>query len=185
VLKKHDVLLIADEVICGFGRTGNWFGSETFGMKPDIMTMAKALSSGYIPISATVISEPIFDVLKKQSEKIGVFAHGFTYSGHPVPAAVAIENAENLRRARHPLAHQANDAGVSERAAALCRSPDRRRSARRRLVAAGTRRQQADQGTLRRQEGRRRAAGRAMPGKRLDRRVLGGDGIALLSAAGH
>jgi 4-aminobutyrate---pyruvate transaminase len=91
VLKKHDVLLIADEVICGFGRTGNWFGSETFGMKPDIMTMAKALSSGYIPISATVISEPIFDVLKKQSEKIGVFAHGFTYSGHPVPAAVAIE----------------------------------------------------------------------------------------------
>ncbi|HEY5210475.1 MAG TPA: aspartate aminotransferase family protein [Stellaceae bacterium] len=91
VLKKHDVMLVADEVICGFGRTGNMFGSETFGMKPDIMTMAKALSSGYVPISATVVSEAIYQVLKQQSVKIGVFAHGFTYSGHPVPAAVAVE----------------------------------------------------------------------------------------------
>jgi 4-aminobutyrate--pyruvate transaminase len=91
VLKKHDVMLVADEVICGFGRTGNMFGSETFGMKPDIMTMAKALSSGYVPISATVVSDAIYQVLKQQSVKIGVFAHGFTYSGHPVPAAVAVE----------------------------------------------------------------------------------------------
>ncbi|MGH7076048.1 MAG: aminotransferase, partial [Stellaceae bacterium] len=91
VLKKHDVLLIADEVICGFGRTGNWFGTETYGLKPDIMTMAKALTSGYLPMSATIVSEEIHDILKKQSEKIGVFAHGFTYSGHPVPAAVAVE----------------------------------------------------------------------------------------------
>ena len=91
VLKKHDVMLVADEVITGFFRTGNGFGTETFGMKPDILTMAKALSSGYVPISATVMSEPIYQVLEKQSEKIGVFAHGFTYSGHPVPAAVAVE----------------------------------------------------------------------------------------------
>ncbi|HEX4113596.1 MAG TPA: aspartate aminotransferase family protein [Stellaceae bacterium] len=91
VLKKHDVMLVADEVICGFGRTGNMFGSETFGMKPDIMTVAKALSSGYLPISATIVSEAIYQVLKQQSTKIGVFAHGFTYSGHPVPAAVAVE----------------------------------------------------------------------------------------------
>jgi 4-aminobutyrate---pyruvate transaminase len=91
VLRKHDVLLIADEVICGFARTGNMFGTETFAMTPDIMTMAKALSSGYLPISATVVSEQIYRALVKQSEKIGVFAHGFTYSGHPVPAAVAVE----------------------------------------------------------------------------------------------
>jgi 4-aminobutyrate---pyruvate transaminase len=104
VLKKHDVMLIADEVICGFGRTGNWFGSETFGMKPDIMTMAKALSSGYVPISATVISEPIYRALVKQSEKIGVFAHGFTYSGHPVPAAVAIETLK-IYQERDILSH--------------------------------------------------------------------------------
>jgi 4-aminobutyrate--pyruvate transaminase len=91
VLKKHDVMLVADEVITGFFRTGSGFGTETFEMKPDILTMAKALSSGYVPISATVVSDPIYQVLKKQSEKIGVFAHGFTYSGHPVPAAVAVE----------------------------------------------------------------------------------------------
>jgi len=91
VLKKYDVLLIADEVICGFGRTGRMFGSETFGLKPDIMTMAKALSSAYLPISATVISEEIYQACVRESEKIGVFAHGYTYSGHPVPCAVANE----------------------------------------------------------------------------------------------
>jgi 4-aminobutyrate--pyruvate transaminase len=91
VLKKHDVLLIADEVICGFGRTGNMFGSETFGLKPDIMTMAKALSSAYLPISATIISEDLFQAFLDESDKIGTFGHGYTYSGHPVCAAVAIE----------------------------------------------------------------------------------------------
>jgi len=91
VLKKYDVLMVADEVICGFGRTGNMFGSETFGIKPDIMTMAKALSSAYLPISATVITEEIYQAFVRQSEKIGVFAHGYTYSGHPVAAAVANE----------------------------------------------------------------------------------------------
>jgi 4-aminobutyrate---pyruvate transaminase len=91
VLRKYDVMLIADEVICGFGRTGHMFGSETFGLKPDIITVAKALSSAYLPISATVISEEIYRALVAQSEKIGSFAHGFTYSGHPVCCAVAIE----------------------------------------------------------------------------------------------
>jgi 4-aminobutyrate---pyruvate transaminase len=91
VLKKYDVLLIADEVICGFGRTGRMFGSETFGMKPDIMVMAKQLSSGYLPISATAISEAIFTALVSQSEKIGTFAHGYTYTGHPAACAVALE----------------------------------------------------------------------------------------------
>jgi len=91
VLKKYDVLLIADEVICGFGRTGRMFGTETFGMEPDIMTMAKALSSAYVPISATVINDKLYQAFLNQSDKIGQFAHGYTYSHHPVPSAVALE----------------------------------------------------------------------------------------------
>jgi len=91
VLRKHDVLLIADEVICGFGRTGRMFGTETFAMKPDIMTMAKAITSGYLPLSATVISEDIYRACVGQSEKHGVFAHGYTYTGHPAACAVALE----------------------------------------------------------------------------------------------
>jgi 4-aminobutyrate--pyruvate transaminase len=85
------VLLIADEVICGFGRTGNMFGSETYGLKPDILTLAKAVSSAYLPISATIISDEIYQAMLKQSDKLGAFAHGFTYSGHPVCCAVALE----------------------------------------------------------------------------------------------
>jgi 4-aminobutyrate--pyruvate transaminase len=104
VLKKYDVLLIADEVICGFGRTGNMFGSETFGIKPDIMTMAKALSSAYLPISATAISEPIYQALATNSDKVGVFGHGFTYSGHPVAAAVALETLK-IYEERNIVAH--------------------------------------------------------------------------------
>ena len=91
VLKKHDVLLIVDEVICGFGRLGRMFGLESFDIKPDMVVMAKQLTSGYQPMSATVISGAIYDALVQQSEKIGVFAHGFTYSGHPVAAAVGVE----------------------------------------------------------------------------------------------
>ena len=91
VLKKYDALMIADEVICGFGRTGNTWGSQTFGITPDMMSMAKQLSSAYLPISAVMVSEPIYDAIVDESAKISVFAHGFTYSGHPVPAAVALE----------------------------------------------------------------------------------------------
>jgi 4-aminobutyrate--pyruvate transaminase len=91
ILKKHDILLIADEVITGFGRTGNMFGSETYGMQPDILTMAKQLSAAFLPISAVMISERIQTELVKQSGRIGTFAHGFTYSAHPVCAAVALE----------------------------------------------------------------------------------------------
>jgi 4-aminobutyrate---pyruvate transaminase len=91
VLRRYDILFIADEVITGFGRTGNMFGCETFGIEPDIMTVAKALSSAYLPISATVISEKIADAITKHSGKLGNFAHGFTYAGHPVSAAVGLE----------------------------------------------------------------------------------------------
>ena len=91
ILRRHDILLIADEVICGFGRTGEVWGSQTYGIRPDMITCAKALSSGYIPISALMVSEAIWRAMLAESEKIGVFAHGFTYSGHPVAAVVALE----------------------------------------------------------------------------------------------
>ena len=91
VLRKHDVLLVADEVICGFGRTGTWWGSQRFDLRPDILTCAKALTSGYIPISAIMVNERVFRPIAEQSAAIGALGHGFTYSGHPVAAAVAIE----------------------------------------------------------------------------------------------
>jgi len=91
VLRKHDVLFVADEVICGFCRTGNLWGSQTFGLKPDMIACAKALSSAYVPIAALMISEPIFQAMVKESEKLGLFGHGSTYAGHPVAAAVALE----------------------------------------------------------------------------------------------
>jgi len=91
VLRKYDVLLVADEVICGFWRTGHYWGSQTLDIQPDILTCAKALSSSYLPISAVMVNQRVFDALAKESNEIGTFGHGFTYSGHPVPAAVAIE----------------------------------------------------------------------------------------------
>jgi len=104
VLRRYDILFIADEVITGFGRTGNMFGCETFGIEPDIMTVAKALSSAYLPISATVISEKIAEAITKHSGKLGNFAHGFTYAGHPVSAAVALETLK-IYEERDILAH--------------------------------------------------------------------------------
>ena len=91
ILRKYDILFVVDEVICGFGRTGNMFASQTFDLKPDIMTVAKALSAGYMPISANLISTAVCDILLAQSDKLGIFGHGYTYSSHPVPAAVALE----------------------------------------------------------------------------------------------
>ena len=91
ILKKYDILLIADEVICGFCRTGEMFGSTTYGMRPDILTCAKQLSSGYLPISAVMVSEKVYAAIAENSGKIGTFGHGFTYSGHPVACAVALE----------------------------------------------------------------------------------------------
>ncbi|MCW3474185.1 aspartate aminotransferase family protein [Limobrevibacterium gyesilva] len=91
VLRKYDVLLVADEVICGFWRTGNYWGSTTLNVQPDILTCAKALSSSFLPISAVLVNERVFQGLADESHKIGTFGHGYTYSGHPVPAAVAVE----------------------------------------------------------------------------------------------
>lgn len=89
ICRKYDVLLIADEVICGFGRTGHWFGCQHFGFQPDIMTIAKGLTSGYLPLGGVMFNDRIARVLR---EKGGELAHGYTYSGHPVCTAVALEN---------------------------------------------------------------------------------------------
>ncbi len=92
VLKKYDIVFVADEVICGFGRTGRLFGTETFDLKPDIMTLSKQLSSSYLPISALLLSEDFYAVIADESARIGTFGHGVTTAGHPVAAAVALEN---------------------------------------------------------------------------------------------
>ena len=104
VLEKYDVLLVADEVICGFGRTGNMWGSQTMDVRPDILTCAKALSSAYLPISAVMISDKIYAPLAEQAEKLGIFGHGYTYSAHPVCAAVALR-AQKLMQERDIIGH--------------------------------------------------------------------------------
>jgi 4-aminobutyrate--pyruvate transaminase len=91
VLKKYDVLMVADEVICGFGRTGNFWGSQTVGIKPDILSCAKALSSSYLPISAVMMTDEVYQPIAQASADLGVLGHGYTYSAHPVCAAVALE----------------------------------------------------------------------------------------------
>ncbi len=91
VLRKYDVLLVADEVICGFGRTGNMWGCQTYGIEPDMITCAKALSAAMQPISAVLMNERIFQSVLKQSDEYGAFVHGYTYAGHPVAASVALE----------------------------------------------------------------------------------------------
>ncbi|MFA9231964.1 MAG: aspartate aminotransferase family protein [Microgenomates group bacterium] len=107
ICDKYGILLIADEVITGFGRTGNWFASETFGIRPHIMTIAKGLSSGYQPIGGSIVCDEVAEVLGSH----GDFNHGYTYSGHPVAAAVALENLriiedegiiEHVRNVAHP-----------------------------------------------------------------------------------
>ena len=94
VLKKYGIPLISDEVITGFGRTGNWFGCQTYDFQPESMTVAKALSNAYLPISAVMLSPEMCDIIEEESGKIGTFGHGFTYTGHPVCAAVALKAIE-------------------------------------------------------------------------------------------
>ncbi|QYZ71588.1 aspartate aminotransferase family protein [Neotabrizicola shimadae] len=115
IVDKYGILLIADEVITGFGRTGNWFGSQTFGIRPHIMTIAKGLSSGYQPIGGSIISDEVFNVVAEGGE----LYHGYTYSGHPVAAAVALENLriieeegiiDHVRNVAHPYLKERWDA---------------------------------------------------------------------------
>jgi putrescine aminotransferase len=107
ICRKYGILLIIDEVICGFGRLGRWFGFQHYGIKPDIVSMAKGLSSGYLPISATAVAAPIVAELKRAG---GDFVHGYTYSGHPTAAAVALKNLEIIAR-EHLVERVAADVG--------------------------------------------------------------------------
>ncbi len=123
LLRKHDVLFVTDEVISGFGRTGNMFACETFGLEPDLMSMAKGLCSAYLPIAAVAVSEEIFGAMVKQSESIGMFFQAFTTAGHPTTSAVALRNIE-LMEERAIIDHVA---AVSphflERLQAMCDHP--------------------------------------------------------------
>lgn len=123
LLDRHDILLIDDEVICGFGRLGRNFGCEAMGMRPDTMSIAKALSSAYLPISAVAVPDWMHEAMLEPSAKVGAFAHGFTYSGHPVAAAVALRNLE-LFEERGLVAHADRVGGhFQRRLAALAARP--------------------------------------------------------------
>ena len=98
ILDKYDIRFIADEVICGFGRTGNWFGTTTMGMKPHSITMAKAITSAYFPMSAITIEEDLYQAMLDESRKLGTFGHGYTYTAHPVGCAIALKTIEIYQR---------------------------------------------------------------------------------------
>ena len=102
VLRKYDILLIADEVICGFGRIGTPFGSHLYGMEPDLITAAKGLTSAYVPLSASMVSERVYSVMEGASARVGAFSHGYTYSGHPLGAAAANAVLDIVERERLP-----------------------------------------------------------------------------------
>lgn len=89
VLRRYDILLIADEVICGFGRIGADFGSTLYGMEPDLVTVAKGLTSGYMPLSGAIVGDKVYAVMEEAADRVGAFSHGYTYSGHPIAAAAA------------------------------------------------------------------------------------------------
>lgn len=110
LLAQHDILLVADEVVCGYGRLGTWFGSEQLELEADMMATAKGLTSGYFPMSAAFMSNAIWEVLKEGSAKLGAFSHGYTYSGHPVGAAVALANINLIEN--EGLVNQAKENGA-------------------------------------------------------------------------
>jgi L-2,4-diaminobutyrate transaminase len=110
VLRRYDILLIADEVVCGFGRIGTPFGSHHYGIEPDLITIAKGLTSAYVPLSAAIISEKVYAVIEHGSDKLGAFSHGYTYSGHPIGVAAA--NAVLDIVEREDLAGKARDTGA-------------------------------------------------------------------------
>jgi len=110
VLDRYNVLFIADEVICGFGRLGSWFGSDLFGIEPDLMTLAKGLTSGYQPMAAVAVGERVWNVLERQRDKVSGFNHGYTWAGHPVAAAAALANLDIIEN--EGLVQRASESGV-------------------------------------------------------------------------
>ncbi len=114
VLQRYGILTIIDEVVCGFGRTGNMFGSQTFGIRPDIMTTAKGITSAYFPMSAVMVTDEVYETLVEMSAQSGLFSHGFTYSGHPVGAAIALESIDILEE-RDIIGHVRSVSGIFNR----------------------------------------------------------------------
>jgi L-2,4-diaminobutyrate transaminase len=110
VLRKYDVLLIADEVICGFGRTGALFGSHLYNIEPDLITIAKGLTSAYAPLSGSIVSERIFKVMEDAADRVGAFSHGYTYTGHPLGVAAANAALDIVERENLP--QQARETGA-------------------------------------------------------------------------
>jgi len=110
VLNKYDVLLIADEVVCGFGRIGTPFGSHLYGMRPDLITIAKGLTSAYLPLSGVIVGEKVWKVIERGSEELGPMGHGWTYSGHPLGAVAGLANLDILEREN--LTENARDTGA-------------------------------------------------------------------------
>jgi L-2,4-diaminobutyrate transaminase len=106
VLKEYDVLLIADEVITGFGRTGAMFGSQLYDIEPDLVTLAKGLTSAYVPLSASLVGERVYRVMEDSADRVGAFSHGYTYSGHPIGVAAANAVLDIVEREKLPLAAQ-------------------------------------------------------------------------------
>lgn len=123
VLKKHDILFIADEVICGFGRTGEWWGSTTYGIQPDLMTCAKQLSAAFQPIGAVLVSGEMYETMARFSNELGMFGSGNTYAGHPVAAAVALETLKIYEERNIVLSVQERSVHFSERVQALQNHP--------------------------------------------------------------
>lgn len=115
LLTKHDILFIVDEVITGFGRLGTWFGTGAYDLKPDIINLAKGITSAYFPLSATVISDAIWETLSEASPRLGAVMHGFTYSGHPVGSAIALANIGILERENLPVRAADNGAYLLDR----------------------------------------------------------------------
>jgi L-2,4-diaminobutyrate transaminase len=109
VLRRYDVLMIADEVVCGFGRLGENFGTNIFGVEPDMITVAKGITSAYVPLSASLVSQKVWDVIEQGSSRYGVFGHGYTYSAHPLSAAAAMTNLDIIEREK--LVGKAKDRG--------------------------------------------------------------------------
>ena len=157
VCRKYDMLFVADEVICGFGRTGNVWGSQTMNIKPDILTCAKALSASFLPISAVMVNEKVYQALMSESDKIGTWGHGFTYSGHPVAAAVALE-AQKIYDEIDLFGHAKRMSPVFSEAHPVVRrsSAGRRSDERGHDGRPRDRRRQEDQGAVRHGRGRRR-----------------------------
>ena len=185
VLKRYDIMFIADEVICGFGRTGSMFGTQTYNLQPDIITVAKALSSAYLPIAAVMISEPIYQAMVRQSEKIGTFGHGYTYSGHPVSAAVALETLK-IYEERDIVSHVRTVAPHLQDGLRRFSGPPAGRRGSRHRADRGRRdrRGQGDQGAVRPQAGDRRSRRPVRPGTRPDRPRHGRQ-HRLLAASDH